>query len=79
MGNIPLKDWLEQNPEVKLVTFSEAAWKGELAINATRGEHSLEALRTVGERNLNGKVLVDISNPLDFFKGMPAHPPGLQR
>jgi predicted dinucleotide-binding enzyme len=71
MGNIPLKDWLVQNPEVKLVTFSEAAWKGEMVINATRGEHSLEALRSAGEQNLNGKVLVDISNPLDFSKGMP--------
>jgi predicted dinucleotide-binding enzyme len=27
--------------------------------------------RVAGEGNLNGKVLVDISNPLDFSKGMP--------
>jgi predicted dinucleotide-binding enzyme len=71
MGNIPLKDWLVQNPGIKLVTFSEAAEKGDLVINATKGEHSIDALRSAGEQNLNGKVLMDISNPLDFSRGMP--------
>jgi 8-hydroxy-5-deazaflavin:NADPH oxidoreductase len=71
MGNPPLKSWLMQNPKVKLVTFSEAAKQGEMVINATKGEHSLDALRMAGEQNLNGKVLIDISNPLDFSKGMP--------
>jgi predicted dinucleotide-binding enzyme len=70
-GDLPIKDWLMMNPGVKLVTFREAAEKGELIINATKGEHSIEALRSAGEQNLNGKVLVDISNPLDFSKGMP--------
>jgi predicted dinucleotide-binding enzyme len=70
MGNIPLKDWLVQNPDIKLVTFSEAAKNGELVINATKGEHSIDALKSAGEQNLNGKVLMDISNPLDFSKGM---------
>ena len=32
---------------------------------------SLEALKAAGAANLKGKVLVDISNPLDFSKGMP--------
>ncbi len=39
--------------------------------NATNGMGSLEALKLAGESNLNGKILVDISNPLDFSKGMP--------
>ena len=34
---------------------------------------SLEALKAPGEKNLNG-ILVDISNPLDFSKGMPRSP-----
>jgi hypothetical protein len=42
-----------------------------MAVNATSGVVSLEALELAGEDNLNGKVLVDISNPLDFSKGMP--------
>ena len=28
-------------------------------------------LELAGEDNLNGKILIDISNPLDFSKGMP--------
>jgi hypothetical protein len=32
---------------------------------------SLDALRAAGTRNLQGKILIDVSNPLDFSKGMP--------
>jgi predicted dinucleotide-binding enzyme len=56
---------------VKLGTFGEAAAHGEMVVNATAGAVSLEALEQAGEENLNGKVLIDISNPLDFSKGMP--------
>lgn len=52
-------------------TFADAAAFGELVINATGGMVSLEALATAGAENLAGKVLVDVSNPLDFSKGMP--------
>jgi predicted dinucleotide-binding enzyme len=31
----------------------------------------LEALKSAGEENFKGKVLIDVSNPLDFSKGMP--------
>jgi predicted dinucleotide-binding enzyme len=30
-----------------------------------------EVLKQAGVDNLNGKIIVDISNPLDFSKGMP--------
>lgn len=56
---------------VKVGTFAESAAFGEVLFNATNGAGSLEALKLAGESNLNGKVLVDISNPLDFSKGMP--------
>ncbi|HQQ95297.1 MAG TPA: NAD(P)-binding domain-containing protein [Bacteroidia bacterium] len=52
-------------------TFTDAAQFGELVFNCTAGMGSLEALKLAGEKNLNGKVLVDIANPLDFSKGMP--------
>jgi len=51
--------------------FAEAAAHGEMIVNATAGAVSLEALEQAGEDNLNGKVLIDIANPLDFSKGMP--------
>lgn len=60
-----------KNAAVKVGTLSEAAAFGDVLFNATNGTGSLEALKLAGEGNLNGKVLVDISNPLDFSKGMP--------
>jgi 8-hydroxy-5-deazaflavin:NADPH oxidoreductase len=70
-GNPPFSAWQEEHPDVKLATFSEAATHGEMVVNATSGVVSVEALELAGEDNLNGKVLVDISSPLDFSKGMP--------
>jgi len=52
-------------------TFTDAAAFGELLFNCTSGMASLDALKLAGAGNMNGKVLIDISNPLDFSKGMP--------
>jgi predicted dinucleotide-binding enzyme len=52
-------------------TFADAAGFGELVINATAGAASLDALALAGAEQLAGKVLVDVSNPLDTTHGMP--------
>lgn len=52
-------------------TFADAAAFGEWVFNCTAGVASLEALKAAGAEHLRGKVLVDISNPLDFSRGMP--------
>ena len=52
-------------------TFADAAAFGEIIFNCTSGSGSIEALKSAGNINLNGKILVDIANPLDFSKGMP--------
>jgi 8-hydroxy-5-deazaflavin:NADPH oxidoreductase len=52
-------------------TFADAAAHAEMVFNCTSGIASLEALKAAGAQNLQGKVLVDVSNPLDFSKGMP--------
>lgn len=68
----PLAEWLAKaGPHGRLGTFAEAAAHGELVINATSGSKSLAALTLAGAKNLDGKILIDISNPLDFSKGMP--------
>jgi predicted dinucleotide-binding enzyme len=73
-GNPPFSEWHVANSKVKLETFAVAASFGEIVINATHGGNSIEALKLAGAKNLAGKILIDISNPLDFSKGMP---PGL--
>jgi 8-hydroxy-5-deazaflavin:NADPH oxidoreductase len=67
----PFSQWNEQNPAVGLGTFAEAAAHGEMVFNATAGSATLEVLRSAGNENLEGKILVDVSNPLDFSHGMP--------
>lgn len=54
-----------------LATFAAAAAGADLVINATAGAASLAALDLAGSHNLADKVLIDISNPLDFSAGFP--------
>jgi predicted dinucleotide-binding enzyme len=70
-GNPPFSVWHKQNPKITLGTFAEAAAFGQLIINATAGGASLAALEAAGAANLNGKVLIDVANPLDASQGMP--------
>ncbi|MFB6839338.1 NADPH-dependent F420 reductase [Streptomyces sp. NPDC056361] len=52
-------------------TFADAAAPAELVVNATGGLVSLAVLEAAGADNLRGKVLVDVSNALDFSEGFP--------
>ncbi|MCW8810622.1 MAG: NAD(P)-binding domain-containing protein [Ignavibacteriaceae bacterium] len=70
-GRPAFSEWLKNNSKVQLGTFSDAASFGELLVNATSGVGALDALKLAGEKNLAEKVLLDVSNPLDFSKGMP--------
>lgn len=70
-GNPPLSAWLEQHKDVRLGTFAEAGAFGELVVNASQGAAALNVLQLGGKANLAGKILIDISNPLDFSRGFP--------
>ena len=71
MGNPPFPVWHTEHPAVRLASFAEAAGQADLVINATGGTGSLDALTQAGAANLTGKILLDISNPLDFSRGFP--------
>lgn len=68
-----LNEWLTQvNHKAKVVTFKEAARHGELLINATHGQISVEALKMAEADKVGSKVLIDTANELDFSgKGFP--------
>jgi predicted dinucleotide-binding enzyme len=57
--------------KASLGTYAGAASFGEIIFNCTAGGASLEALKLAGAGNLKGKILIDVSNPLDFSNGMP--------
>jgi 8-hydroxy-5-deazaflavin:NADPH oxidoreductase len=67
-----LSDWLNAvGTKATVATFAAAAAQGEIVINATHGMASLAALQTAGAENLQGKILIDVANELDFSQGMP--------
>ncbi len=63
--------WAADHPAVRLSTFADAAAGAELVVNASGGGVALGILDSAGAGNLAGKVLLDISNPLDGSKGFP--------
>lgn len=71
MGNAPMSRWLSEHAGVRLATFADAAAHGTVVVNATGGSTSISALELAGSANLDGKVLIDVSNALDFSAGFP--------
>jgi 8-hydroxy-5-deazaflavin:NADPH oxidoreductase len=59
-----LAGWLSSNPEVRAVTFAEAAEFGEVVVLATLWSGTESALRLAGQERLAGKVVIDATNPL---------------
>ncbi|GAB4496981.1 MAG: NAD(P)-binding domain-containing protein [Saprospiraceae bacterium] len=71
-GNEKALAWVAANgPAASEGTFADAASFGEVIFICTKGDGTLDALRAADAANLRGKILIDISNPLDFSKGMP--------
>lgn len=68
-GAVPLSDWLEHHPAIQLVTFRDAITASAVLVNATSGSASLDVLGDAEPRALEGKILIDIANPLDFSSG----------
>ena len=52
-------------------TFRDAATHGEMIVQCARGNMAVEVLRQAGAENLEGKVVIDVSLPLDFSAGFP--------
>ena len=71
MGSPPYRTWQAAHPAVRLATFADTASSGEILVNASSGEATLQVLEAAGEDNLNGKILIDVANPLDLSQGFP--------
>jgi 8-hydroxy-5-deazaflavin:NADPH oxidoreductase len=67
-----LREWQEENKSrAKVATFADAAAHGEMLINATSGQVSIDALKLAAADKVGPKILIDVSNELDHSKGMP--------
>jgi len=68
-NNEAARKWASSLGErARTATFQNAAAFGELVISCTGGMHSMEALKSVGAGPLRGKILIDVSNPLQQGK-----------
>lgn len=73
-GNPGFGVWIGSNPGIQVGTVADAVAFGEILVNATLGASSIQTFQLADARRLDGKIIIDIANPLDFSKGMP---PGL--
>lgn len=68
-GTPTVAEFVKANPSITLKTYAEAAVGAEVIVLATKGDGAQAALEAAG--NIDGKIILDISNPLDFSKGFP--------
>jgi len=67
--------WLKDTKgKASAVSPKEAAAHGEVIVLAVVGAAVDDVIDLAGRDNFDGKVVIDVTNPLDFSKGMP---PGL--
>ncbi len=52
-------------------TFEDVTKFADIIFNCTKGMVSLDVMRLAGIDNLANKIIVDLSNPLDFSNGFP--------
>ena len=70
-----LRDWMKKAGRTASVgSFTDAAKYGDFVVLATLGTAVEEVINLAGASALEGKLLIDVTNPLDFSMGMP---PGL--
>jgi predicted dinucleotide-binding enzyme len=59
-----LSDWRTENPKAGVGSFADAAASADVVVLAVKGTAASEALRQAGAPNLDGKVVIDTTNPI---------------
>lgn len=52
-------------------SFQEAAIFGEVIVIATNWAGTMNAIKLAGVENISNKIVIDVTNPLDFSQGVP--------
>lgn len=66
MGTPTIAEFLKSHPAIALDTYANAAKEASLIVLATKGD---EKTGTFRRWESGGKIVLDITNPLDFSKG----------
>jgi len=68
--NEKAKQWIaDVGGTAKSGTFAEAARHADAVFVCTKGDGTVDAVKAAGD--LSGKLVIDLTNPLDSSKGMP--------
>lgn len=65
------KEWHSKNGNVVVENFNQAISLGDIVLNALKGEVVISTFSSIEEKNLKDKIVIDITNPLDFSNGFP--------
>lgn len=71
MTGTTFNDWHMSHTKIELGTFAQAAAFAHIVFNALNGGGTVAAFKSCNAADLDGKIIIDISNPLDFSKGFP--------
>ncbi|MBK8448647.1 MAG: NAD(P)-binding domain-containing protein [Saprospiraceae bacterium] len=64
--------WVQKNgSQASLGTFAKAATFAEVIFNCTKRVEAVGILKSIDPNALQNKILIDLTNPLDFSNGMP--------
>ena len=64
--------WVSKNgTKASQGTFKDAAAFGEIIFLCLHGDNAMHALHMAEAASFKNKIVIDVSNPLDFSKGMP--------
>lgn len=68
-----ITEWMGKHDKSKALsgTFAEAASFGELVVIATLWSGTVNAIKMADPKNFANKIVIDVTNPLDFSNGMP--------
>ncbi len=67
-----LHAWKEKaDSTISLGDFAQTAQFGEMMVIATLGTAVAEAIKLAGLPHFSNKIVIDVTNPLDFSQGMP--------
>ena len=59
-----LGDWSKKNPAASIGGFTDAAKFGDLIVLAVKGSAASDVLRAAGKANLDGKPVIEATNPI---------------
>ena len=71
-GNEKAKTWVKKaGKNAAQGNFEDAALYGDIVFLCLNGEYTLETVKNMNVATLSGKIVVDVTNPLDFTQGVP--------